>query len=174
MRVNLEARAAAAEQRKAQTRERLLDAAEELFAHYGLYGVTVRNVSDHVGVDSALIPYYFGTKRGMFDAVFARRAEILNAVRVEAMAAYEAQSGGYLTPRGVVAAFIDPLIEMSLTGEPGWKNYFRLVALVTTLRPGAGRRCITISIPWRASSSTPCARRCRRRSRRTSTGATSS
>ena len=33
-------------------------------------------------------------------------------------------------PRGVVAAFIDPLIEMSLTGEPGWKNYFRLVALV--------------------------------------------
>ena len=111
-------------------RKAILDAAEQLFAAHGFYGVTTRQVAAEAGVDTALIHYYFGAKRDLFDAVFARRAEILNAVRVEAMAAYEAQSGGYMTPRGVVAAFIDPLIEMSLTGEPGWKNYFRLVALV--------------------------------------------
>ncbi|MBP6878572.1 MAG: TetR family transcriptional regulator [Phenylobacterium sp.] len=111
-------------------RKAILDAAEQLFAAHGFYGVTTRQVAAEAGVDTALIHYYFGAKRDLFDAVFARRAEILNAVRVEAMAAYEAQSGGDMTPRGVVAAFIDPLIEMSLTGEPGWKNYFRLVALV--------------------------------------------
>lgn len=111
-------------------RKAILDAAEQLFAAHGFYGVTTRQVAAEAGVDTALIHYYFGAKRDLFDAVFARRAEILNTVRVEAMSAYEAQSGGHMTPRGVVAAFIDPLIEMSLTGEPGWKNYFRLVALV--------------------------------------------
>lgn len=111
-------------------RKAILDAAEQLFAAHGFYGVTTRQVAAEAGVDTALIHYYFGAKRDLFDAVFARRAEILNTVRVEAMSAYEAQSGGDMTPRGVVAAFIDPLIEMSLTGEPGWKNYFRLVALV--------------------------------------------
>ena len=29
-------------------------------------------------VDTALLHYYFDTKRGLFDAVFARRAEIVN------------------------------------------------------------------------------------------------
>ena len=30
----------------------------------------------------------------------------------------------------MIAAFIDPLVERALRGEAGWKNYFRLVALV--------------------------------------------
>lgn len=111
-------------------RRAILDAAELLFAGHGFYGVTTRQVAAEAGVDTALIHYYFGSKRDLFDAVFARRAEILNTVRQEALAAYEKASGGQMTPSGVIAAFIDPLIEMSLTGEPGWKNYFRLVALV--------------------------------------------
>lgn len=108
----------------------ILDAAELLFAGHGFYGVTTRQVGAEAGVDTALIHYYFGTKRGLFDAVFARRAEILNTERLEAMAAYEAARPGDMTTRGVVEAFIGPLIERSLTGEAGWKNYFRLVALV--------------------------------------------
>ena len=91
-------------QQSLETRERLLDAAEELFAHYGLYGVTVRNVSDHVGVDSALIPYYFGTKRGMFDAVFERRSATINAARMAAMDAYEAGARGKVTVEGATRA----------------------------------------------------------------------
>lgn len=114
----------------ADLRAVILDAAELLFAGHGFYGVTTRQVAAEAGVDAALIHYYFGTKRGLFDAVFARRAEILNAERLEAMAAYEAAQQGAMTTRGVVEAFIGPLIERSLTGEVGWKNYFRLVALV--------------------------------------------
>ncbi len=114
----------------ADLRAVILDAAELLFAGHGFYGVTTRQVAAEAGVDAALIHYYFGTKRGLFDAVFARRAEILNVERLEAMAAYEAAQRGAMTTRGVVEAFIGPLIERSLTGEAGWKNYFRLVALV--------------------------------------------
>jgi hypothetical protein len=31
---------------------------------------------------------------------------------------------------GVIEAFIGPVIERSMTEDPGWRNYFRLVALV--------------------------------------------
>lgn len=108
----------------------ILDAAELLFAAHGFYGVTTRQVAAEAGVDTALIHYYFGAKRDLFEAVFARRAEILNRVRAEALATYEAAHPTGKTANGVIAAFIGPLIELSLTGEAGWKNYFRLVALV--------------------------------------------
>ena len=111
-------------------RQAILDAAEGLFARHGFYGVTTRQVAAEAGVDTALIHYYFGAKRELFDAVFLRRAEILNSDRKASMDAYEAANAGTMTPLGVITAFIDPLIERSLTGGAGWKNYFALVAQV--------------------------------------------
>lgn len=111
-------------------KEAILDAAEGLFARHGFYGVTTRQVAQEAGVDTALIHYYFGAKRELFDAVFLRRADILNTERAEAMAAYEAAHPSDMTAEGVIAAFIEPLIQRSLTGGQGWKNYFALVALV--------------------------------------------
>ncbi|WP_271066652.1 TetR/AcrR family transcriptional regulator [Caulobacter sp. NIBR1757] len=111
-------------------RQAILDAAEGLFARHGFYGVTTRQVAAEAGVDTALIHYYFGAKRELFDAVFLRRAEILNQDRKASMDAYEAANPGTMTPLGVITAFIEPLIERSLTGGAGWKNYFALVAQV--------------------------------------------
>ena len=111
-------------------RQAILDAAEGLFARHGFYGVTTRQVATEAGVDTALIHYYFGAKRELFDAVFLRRAEILNSDRKASMDAYEAANAGKMTPLGVITAFIEPLIERSLTGGAGWKNYFALVAQV--------------------------------------------
>jgi AcrR family transcriptional regulator len=83
-----------------------------------------------VGVDVALIHYYFGTKRALFDAVFMRRAEILNRARMDSLDAYERQFAGALTAEGAIDAFINPLIDASQNGGPGWKSYFALVAQV--------------------------------------------
>lgn len=111
-------------------RQSILDAAESLFSRHGFYGVTVRQVATEAGVDTALIHYYFGAKRELFDSVFARRAEILNDARSEAMRAYAEANEGAMTAEGIIEAFIGPLVERSLTNDEGWKNYFRLVALV--------------------------------------------
>ncbi|HEX6866839.1 MAG TPA: TetR/AcrR family transcriptional regulator [Caulobacteraceae bacterium] len=108
----------------------ILDAAEGLFARHGFYGVTTRQVAAEAGVDTALIHYYFGAKRELFDAVFLRRAEVVNQERSASMSAYEAANAGRMTAEGVIAAFIDPLIERSIHGGQGWKNYFALVAQV--------------------------------------------
>ena len=49
------------------TRERILDAAEEQFSAHGFWGVTIREVAEQAKVDTALLHYYFNTKRGLFD-----------------------------------------------------------------------------------------------------------
>lgn len=111
-------------------RQSILDAAEALFSRHGFYGVTVRQVAAEAGVDTALIHYYFGAKRELFESVFARRAGILNDARLEALRTYSHDHVDAMTTEGIIEAFIGPLVDRSLTNDEGWKNYFRLVALV--------------------------------------------
>ena len=64
------------------TRERILDAAERLFAAQGFHAVSVRDITAAAGVDVALVNYHFGGKHALFEDVFMRRAEVLNAERL--------------------------------------------------------------------------------------------
>ena len=112
-------------------RERLLDAGEELFAEHGFDGVTVRDVTRKTKVDVALAHYYFGTKRGLFDAVFLRRAAILNEERLKSIDAYQINPGpGGATIEGFIQAFLGPVMERCAHGGRGWKNYMAIVAQV--------------------------------------------
>lgn len=112
----------------ADTRDLILDAAEDLFSKHGFYGVTIREVAREAGVDTALVHYYFGAKRGLFDAVFLRRAEFLNSERVSAINCYATEMGEEMTLEGLFEAFLRPPFRWSMTGGPGWKNYSALVA----------------------------------------------
>jgi AcrR family transcriptional regulator len=107
----------------------LLDSAETLFAERGFYGVTTRQVANAAGVDVALIYYHFKNKSSLFDGVIERRAGPLVAAREESLRAYVA-TGTAVTVEGAVAAFINPMIDLSLHGEAGWKRYFALVAQI--------------------------------------------
>jgi AcrR family transcriptional regulator len=112
-------------------REAILDAAEALFAHHGLEAVSVRDVGRKAQVDTALVHYYFETKRGLFDAVFGRRAEILNRKRIEAIDAYENNPGpDGVRIEGLIDAFLRPLFDASRAGGPEWKDYFAIIAQV--------------------------------------------
>ena len=110
--------------------DRILDAAEDLFSKRGYDGVTMREVAELANVDSALAHYYFSTKQGLFDAVLERRAELVFSERMKAFDDYEAAAGSNVTVEGAVAAFVLPLLERARLGDTGWKNYFRLIALV--------------------------------------------
>ena len=112
-------------------RERLLDVGEELFAEHGFDGVTVRDVTRKANVNVALAHYYFGTMRGLFDAVFLRRAAILNEERLRAIDRYQIDPGpAGATIEGFVRAFLDPVMERWSKGGRGWKNYMAIVAQV--------------------------------------------
>ena len=117
-------------ERRAETMEQILDAAEYLFSRHGLYGVTLKDVAKQVGVHHTLLNYYFDDKKTLFDAVFARRAPITNDRRMAAMDAYDAETGGKPTVEGALHAFLDTDLDLYIDGGDGWKNYAALGAQV--------------------------------------------
>jgi AcrR family transcriptional regulator len=68
------------------SRERLLDAAEQLFAEFGFNGVSVRKIVDVARVNLGAIPYHFGTKEELFREVLLRRAGPLRDLRRQLLA----------------------------------------------------------------------------------------
>lgn len=111
----------------AETAKRILDSAEELLAKHGFHGVTLRAVAAHAQVDTALAHYYFKNKQGLFDAVFVRRAEIVNRERMEGMNRYAQEHPGQMTIEGVISAFLNPLLDPGRHTDPGWKHYFAII-----------------------------------------------
>jgi AcrR family transcriptional regulator len=123
-----------------QTRERILDAAEKLFAERGFHGVTVRQITGLAGVDTALANYHFGPKRALFDAVLMRRAEELNEARLAILEEIERDAGdGPPDLERIIDAFTHPLLDRSERGGPGWKSYFALIAQVNNSPEWGGK-----------------------------------
>jgi AcrR family transcriptional regulator len=54
-------------------RDQILVAAEQVFAEEGYDATTMRNVARAAGVKLALLQYHFGTKIGLYTAIFERR-----------------------------------------------------------------------------------------------------
>ncbi len=57
------------------TRERILNAAEELFAQKGFEGVSVRQIMRAADADVSLAYYHFKSKKELFAQVMLRRVE---------------------------------------------------------------------------------------------------
>jgi AcrR family transcriptional regulator len=113
-----------------RTRARILDVAEDLLGQHGFYGTTIREVAKITEVDTALLHYYFDSKQGLFDAVFLRRATIINSERLEALDAYEKRVGKHVEVEGAIEAFLNPVLDWIAKGGKGWRNYFAIVAQV--------------------------------------------
>ncbi len=109
---------------------KLLDSAEEQFAERGFYGVTTRQVAEAAGCDDSLIYYHFANKRGLFEAVLERRSPIINEIRRLSLRSYAAANEGRVTVKGAIAAYLNPMFDLSESGDRGWKNYFSMVAQI--------------------------------------------
>lgn len=59
---------------EASARERILDAAHQVFLRRGTAGARTQEIADEAGVNKALVHYYFGTKDALAEAVFQRAA----------------------------------------------------------------------------------------------------
>jgi AcrR family transcriptional regulator len=125
------------EQQRADKMEQILDAAEYLFSVHGLYGVTLKDVAQKVGVHHTLLNYYFTDKKTLFDAVIARRAGVTSGLRMKALDEYEASCGGKPTVEGALRAFLDTDLDLYSQGGENWKNYGALGAQVSNTTYGA-------------------------------------
>jgi len=124
-------------EQRADTMEQILDAAEYLFSVHGLYGVTLKDVAQRVGVHHTLLNYYFTDKKKLFDAVIARRAEVTIALRMKALDDCEAAAQGRPSVEGALRAFLDTDLDLYSQGGENWKNYGALGAQVSNTPYGA-------------------------------------
>ncbi len=113
---------------RAATMEQIFDAAEALFAQRGLYGVTLKEVAQQVGVHQSLLHYYFKDKKELFDAVIARRAPVTIERRLATLDAYEREAAGKPTVEGALHAYLDADLDLYGNGDIGWRNFGMLGA----------------------------------------------
>ena len=115
------------------TPDKLLDAAEQLFADNGYHGVPVRAITQAAGTRLAAINDHFGGKEKLFQAVVARRAGLINEDRERLLCQAEPVTEGADGLASITEAFARPLLTRSQDSD-GWRNYLRLTAQLSTMR----------------------------------------
>ncbi len=93
------------------TRKKILDCAESLFAERGIAEVSLREIARASGQKNvAVAHYYFGTKEDLIRAIFEYRMESFDAKRIHYLDALTAK-GDDQDLREILVAFVRPLAE---------------------------------------------------------------
>ena len=120
------------------TRDRLLQAAERLFAEHGVHGVTVRQLNAAAGVqNTSALHYHFGSRDGLVRAIVERHQAVVDADRASRLDAL----GDDPSVRDLVALVLEPLA--AELGSPSGRDYLRIVPQLlepgTAVPPALGR-----------------------------------
>lgn len=94
-----------------KTKQRLLDAAELLFARHGFEGASMRAITQAADTSLSAANYHFGSKQALLEAALVRRIEPLNNRRLEAIDALERSAEGVVSVEALLAAFLRPGFE---------------------------------------------------------------
>ncbi|MCC7153976.1 MAG: TetR/AcrR family transcriptional regulator [Bryobacterales bacterium] len=106
------------------TSERILDAAEDLFARQGFRGTSLKEITELAEVNIAAVNYHFRSKDALIRAVYERCFVPLNEKRLRALAhAEQAANGAPLTVEAVLRALFEPMVRAWITD----RNFILLV-----------------------------------------------
>lgn len=108
------------------TRDRILDAAERLFAEQGFYVTTLREITQAADVNLAAVNYHFGSKQALVVAVFQRRLDELNAERLERL---DRAFQKHMPPKleHVLDAFVYPAMALMGDQASGGHRFMQLL-----------------------------------------------
>jgi AcrR family transcriptional regulator len=117
-------------------RDKLLDAAEQLFASKGFDATTTREIARAAAVPLGLMAYYFGTKSDLYAEVIARRAQQhVEDIGASMREAQELAGERPMTMTEVIKAYWRPILEKVLRSGPGWKAYIQILARAASVAP---------------------------------------
>jgi len=121
-------------EKSAQTRRRLLDAAEALVADEGYGAPSHRSIAKRAGVHVALVNYHFGSKEMLLESVVARRAGKLNAEWRRALS--EAAVSGNPTVGDVLCAYWSLFGTDAALEDGEWRRYLCTIAWLSQAHDG--------------------------------------
>jgi AcrR family transcriptional regulator len=123
-----------------QTRERLLDAAADVFKRFGYNGASLEAVAEAAGYTKGAVYSNFDTKADLFMALLDRYVEGEIAAQVEQF------SGKTLDQ---VIDELDTIIERQITGDPLWAVLRMEFWLVASRDPEVRKRLVGKAEPYR-------------------------
>jgi len=107
-------KALAAEATSADTKTRILDAAERLFVEHGFEATSLRQLTTAAGVNLAAVNYHFGSKEELFQAVLTRRLDPMNQERIERLEKLEREASGKpLSCEKILFAMLIPALRLA-------------------------------------------------------------
>ncbi|WP_227815690.1 TetR/AcrR family transcriptional regulator [Nitrogeniibacter aestuarii] len=116
-----------------ETRERILDAAEVLFAAHGFEATSMRMITGLANVNLAAVNYHFGSKDALIQEVFRRRLTGLNQRRMSALEEAErAAAGSTVKPSRIVEIFFGMPLVMAAEADPAGATFMRLLGRTYT------------------------------------------
>lgn len=107
------------------TKERILGAAEELFAQQGFSGTSLRQVTTRADVNIAAVNYHFGSKENLVNEVFRRRMDEMSTQRLSMLRKAQKEHPASLEP--VLAAFVEPALALA-RDRNGGGAFIRVIA----------------------------------------------
>ena len=107
------------------TKQKILLAAQRLFASHGFEGVSMRDVGKAAEVPFALTTYHFETKLNLYKSVFREHRDLLYTRRIEALEEIRLTGDVLADVTKVTRAIVQPL--MALRGIKGGRDITRLI-----------------------------------------------
>lgn len=107
------------------TRERLMDVAEQLFSEKGVEAVSVRAINKAAGVGVGVMHYHFRNRDELVESIILRHMGVLQRERLEQYEALAEQD--YPDLSAIVSALVGPLAGLAMSGEAGCR-YVRFLA----------------------------------------------
>lgn len=114
--------------RARDTKERLLDAAERLFAERGFEGTSLRAVTQAADASVSAANYHFGSKEELLRATLRRRVEPVNRRRLDRLDALESAESGEPAVEAVLEAFLRPIFEIRAISPEAPAHYRHVAA----------------------------------------------
>ncbi|HWS39666.1 MAG TPA: TetR family transcriptional regulator [Arenimonas sp.] len=106
------------------TKERIIHAAEDLFAQHGFAGTSLRQVTSRADVNIAAVNYHFGSKENLVHEVFKHRMDEMSEKRLSQLSKVLERDPNDL--EAILLAFIQPALALTLDRHGG--SFVRVLA----------------------------------------------